>query len=133
MCLGKWATQAYDIVDARNTGHMAKTQSSHAYIRGLFDAVGKTATPYSKPIMRESEGGRNDMLDHVCAILHRSSRVTSFCHFAGAMSGGGRWPGMPGLVWHVRLGRADSTGWAPRAEAHNSVITEKSSTLPLCR
>ena len=32
------------------------------------------------------------MLDHVCAIPHRSSRVTSFCRFVGAMSGGGRWP-----------------------------------------
>ena len=40
------------------------------------------------------------MLDHVCAILHRSSRVTSFRHFAGAMSGGGRWPRMPDLLRH---------------------------------
>ena len=38
------------------------------------------------------------MLDHVCAIPHRSSRVTSFRRFAWAMSGGGRWPRMPGLV-----------------------------------
>ena len=28
MCLGKWATPTYDTVDPRNTGHMAKTQSS---------------------------------------------------------------------------------------------------------
>ena len=38
------------------------------------------------------------MLNHVCAILHRSSRVTSFRRFAGAMSGGRRWLRMPGLV-----------------------------------
>ena len=30
------------------------------------------------------------MLDHVCAIPHGSSRVTSFRRFVGAMSGGGR-------------------------------------------
>ena len=41
MCLGKWATPAYDTVDPRNAGHMAKTQSSHAYTRGLSYAVGK--------------------------------------------------------------------------------------------
>ena len=41
------------------------------------------------------------MLDHVCAIPHRSSRVTSFRRFVGAMSGGGRWPRMPGLVRHL--------------------------------
>ena len=29
------------------------------------------------------------MLHHVCAIPHRSSRVTSFRRFVGAMSGGG--------------------------------------------
>ena len=38
------------------------------------------------------------MLDQVCAIPHRSSRVTSFRRFAGAMSGGGRWPRMPGSL-----------------------------------
>ena len=52
-CLGKWASPAYDTVDPRNAGHMAKTKSSHAYTRGLSDAVGKTATPYGKPIMRK--------------------------------------------------------------------------------
>ena len=51
------------------------------------------------------------MLDHVCAIPHRSSRVTSFRRFVGAMSGGGRWPRMPGLVRHWRSGRGDSTRW----------------------
>ena len=40
------------------------------------------------------------MLDHVCAIPHRSSRETSFRRFAGAMTGGGRWPRMPGLLRH---------------------------------
>ena len=40
LCLGKWATPAYDTVDLRNAG-----QSSHAYTRGLSCAVGKTATP----------------------------------------------------------------------------------------
>ena len=50
----KWATPPYDTVDPRNAGHMAKTQGSHAYTRGLSDAVGKTATPYGKPIMRKS-------------------------------------------------------------------------------
>ena len=35
----------YDTVDPRNAGHMAKTQSSHAYTRGPSNAVGKTATP----------------------------------------------------------------------------------------
>ena len=99
--LGKWATPAYDTVDPRNAGDMAKTQSSHAFTRGLSDAVGKTATPYGKPIMRKSQGGRKDMLDHVCAIPHGSSRVTSFRHFPGAMSGGGRWLRMPGLVRHL--------------------------------
>ena len=29
LCLGKWASPAYDTVDPRNAGHMAKTQSSH--------------------------------------------------------------------------------------------------------
>ena len=51
LCLGKWASPAYDTVDPRKAGHMTKTQSSHAYTRGLSDAVGKTATPYGKPIM----------------------------------------------------------------------------------
>ena len=51
MCLEEWASPAYDTVDPRKAGHMAKTQSSHAYTRGLSDAVGKTATPYGKPIM----------------------------------------------------------------------------------
>ena len=54
LCLGKWASPAYDTVDPRNAGHMAKTQSSHVYTRGLSDAVGKTATPYVKPIMHKS-------------------------------------------------------------------------------
>ena len=54
LCLGKWASPAYDTVDPRNAGHMAKTRSSHAYNRGLSDAVDKTATPYGKPIMRQS-------------------------------------------------------------------------------
>ena len=36
------------------------------------------------------------MLHHVCAIPQRSSRVTNFRRFVGAMSGGGRWPRMPG-------------------------------------
>ena len=53
LCLGKWASPAYDTVDPRKAGHMAKTQSSHAYNRGLSVAVGKTATPYGKPIMRK--------------------------------------------------------------------------------
>ena len=65
------------------------------------------------------------MLDHVCAIPHRSSRVTSFRRFAGAMSRGGRWPGMPGLVRHWHLGRGDSTLWAARSNTHNWLITEK--------
>ena len=52
--LGKWATPTYDIVDPRNARHMATTQTSHAYSRGLSDAVGKTATPYGKPTMRKS-------------------------------------------------------------------------------
>ena len=73
------------------------------------------------------------MLDHVCAIPHRSSRVTSFRRFEGAMSGGGRWPKMLGLVRHWRLGRGDSTWWAALSHAHNWLITEKSSTLRLCR
>ena len=38
------------------------------------------------------------MQDHVCASPHRSARATSFCRFLGAMSGGGRWSEMPGLV-----------------------------------
>ena len=59
-----------------------------------------TAMPYGKPIMRKNEGGRKEMQDHVCARPHRSSRVTSFRRFPGAMSGGGRWPRMPGLVRH---------------------------------
>ena len=62
------------------------------------------------------------MLDHVCAICHRSSRVTSFRRFAGAMSGVGRWPRL--RHWH--LGRGDSTRWAARLDAHNWLITEKS-------
>ena len=66
------------------------------------------------------------MLDHVCAIPHTSSRVTSFRRFVGAMSGGGRWPMMLGLVRHLRLGRGDSTRWAARSDAHNWLITEKS-------
>ena len=66
------------------------------------------------------------MLDHVCAIPHRSSRVASFRRFVGAMSGGGRWPRMPGLVRHWRLGRGNSTRWAARSDAHNWLITEKS-------
>ena len=66
------------------------------------------------------------MLDHVCAIPHRSSRVTSFCRFAGAMSGGGRGPRMPGLVHHWRLGRGDSTRWEACSDAQNWLITEKS-------
>ena len=41
LCLAKWASPAYDTVDPCNAGHMAKTQVSHAYTRGLFDAVGK--------------------------------------------------------------------------------------------
>ena len=73
------------------------------------------------------------MQDHVCAKPHRSSRVTSFCRFLGAMSGGGRWPGMPGLVRHWRLGSGDTTWWAARSDAHNWLITEKSSTRRLCR
>ena len=51
LCLGKWASPAYDTVDPRKAGHMAKTQSSHVYTRGLSDAVGKTATPYGKPLI----------------------------------------------------------------------------------
>ena len=66
------------------------------------------------------------MLHHVCAIPHRSSRVTSFRRFVGAMSGGGRWPRMPGLVRQWRLGRGGSTQWAARSDAHNWLITEKS-------
>ena len=54
------------------------------------------------------------MQDHVCASPHRSSRVTSFRRFAGAMSAGRRWPRMPGLVRHRRLGRGNSTRWAAR-------------------
>ena len=65
------------------------------------------------------------MLHHVCAIPHRSSRVTSFRCFVGAMSGGGRWPRMLGLVRQRRLGRGGSTQWAVRWDAHNSLITEK--------
>ena len=42
------------------------------------------------------------MLDHVCAIPHRSSRVTSFRRFAGAMSGGRRWPGILALAFRQR-------------------------------
>ena len=66
------------------------------------------------------------MLDHVCAIPHRSSKVTSFRRFVGAMSSSGRWPKMPGLVRHLRLGRGDSTWWAARSDAHNWLIAEKS-------
>ena len=73
------------------------------------------------------------MLHHVCAIPHRSSRVTSFRRFVGAMSGGGRWPRMPGLVRQWRLGRGGSTQWAARSDAHNWLITEKSWTLQSCR
>ena len=40
------------------------------------------------------------MLDHVSAIPHGSSRETSFRRFAGDMTGGGRWPWMPGLLRH---------------------------------
>ena len=72
------------------------------------------------------------MQDHVCANPYKSSRVTSFRRFLGAMSGGGRWPRMPGLVRHWRLGRGDSTWWAARSNAHNWLITEKSSTRRLC-
>ena len=53
------------------------------------------------------------MLHHVCAIPHRSSRVTSFRRFVGAMSGGGRWPRMPGLVRQWRLGRGKAQGDTP--------------------
>ena len=42
------------------------------------------------------------------------------------MSGGGRWPKMPGLVRQWPLGRGDSTRWAARSIAHNWLITEKS-------
>ena len=73
------------------------------------------------------------MQDHVCASLRRSSRVTSFRRFLGAMSGGVRWPRMPGLVRHRRLGKGDSTWWAARSDAHNWLITKKSSTRQLCR
>ena len=73
------------------------------------------------------------MLDHVCAIPHMSSRVTSFRRFVGAMSSGGRWPRMQGLVRQWRLGRGDSTRWAARSDAHNWLITEKSRILRLCR
>ena len=66
------------------------------------------------------------MVDRVCAIPHRSTRVTSFRRLLGAMSGGGRWPGKPGLVRHWRLGRGDSTRWAARTDAQNWLITEKS-------
>ena len=59
------------------------------------------------------------MLDHVCAIPHGSSRVTSFRRFARAMSGGGRWLRMPGLLRQWRLGRGDSTRWAAPSDAHN--------------
>ena len=41
LCLEKWATPAYDTVDPRNAGHMAKTQSSHVYTRGLSYVGGK--------------------------------------------------------------------------------------------
>ena len=53
LCLEKWASPAYDTVDPRKAGHMAKTHSSYAYTTGLSDAVGKTATPYGKPITRK--------------------------------------------------------------------------------
>ena len=66
------------------------------------------------------------MLHHVCVIPQRSSRVTSFRRFAGAMSDGGRWPRMPGLVRLWRLGRGDSTRWAARLDADNWLITGKS-------
>ena len=39
--LGKRTTPAYDTVDPRNAGHMAKTQGSHAHTKVLSYAVGK--------------------------------------------------------------------------------------------
>ena len=73
------------------------------------------------------------MLDHVCAIPHKSSRVTSFRRFVGAMSGGGRWPGMPGLVRHWCLGRGDSTRWGalrcPQLAHHRKELNP--SVMPL--
>ena len=36
VCLGKWATPAYDTVDPRNAGHKAKTQSSHPEFTCVF-------------------------------------------------------------------------------------------------
>ena len=53
LCLGKWASPAYDTVHPRNARHMAKTQSSHAHTRGLSHAVRKIATPHGKPIMHK--------------------------------------------------------------------------------
>ena len=66
------------------------------------------------------------MLKHVCAIPNRSSRVASVPRFVRAMSGGGRWPRMPGLVRQWRLGRGDPSRWAARSDAHNWLITEQS-------
>ena len=66
----------------------------------------------------------------MCASPHRSSRVTSLRHFPGAMSGGGCWPRMPGLVQHWRLGRGDSTRWAARSNAHDRSRSSPKYTLP---
>ena len=73
------------------------------------------------------------MMDHVCAIPNTSSRVTSFRRFVGAMSGGGRWPRMPGSVRQWRLGRGlHPVGGAPRCPqlAHHRKEL-KPSVMPL--
>ena len=69
------------------------------------------------------------MQDHVRASPHRSSRVTSFRRIQGAMSGGGRWPRMQGLVRHRHLGKGDSTRWAACSDAQNWLIVRRLSTL----
>ena len=53
--LGKWATLAYDTIDPRKAGHVAKTQSSYAYTRGLSSAVGKPPRHMANLCMNQRE------------------------------------------------------------------------------